>query len=79
MQPRPTLHYVPVDRFLWVIVWFACAVHVSRHNAAMTRIREDRKHEEQMTLLRLMEARQALEHAQNTSGQGMLDHAETKQ
>ena len=45
--------------FLWIIVWLACAVHVSRHNTWVARQREREQHEEQIELLRQIAAQNA--------------------
>lgn len=42
--------------FPWLIVWLACAVHVSRHNSWVTRKRASEAHEEQLDLLRTIAA-----------------------
>jgi len=40
----------------WAIVWLACAVHVSRHNAWVSRKRATEAHEETTELLRTIAA-----------------------
>lgn len=42
--------------FVWGIVWLACAVHVSRHNAWVSRKRASEAHEETTELLRTIAA-----------------------
>ncbi|QDP50255.1 MAG: hypothetical protein Tp178MES00d2C33159851_45 [Prokaryotic dsDNA virus sp.] len=44
---------------LWILIWVACAVHVSRHNAWVARQRERENHEETTELLRTIAAQGA--------------------
>lgn len=54
------LHLIVTIIFIpWVVVWFACAVRVSRHNEMVARQRQMVNHEEQVELLRLIAAQRA--------------------